>query len=119
MRSFYRAVSSQELRRGPVCNSPADRQPGPLAVPATVTEVHVDLLELFGSVTDGRSGQGRDHPAAVVLALAAAAVVAGMKGDTAIADWVKDCPAAGAGGFVPAGLAPLLRGRRRRRRSGG
>jgi predicted transposase YbfD/YdcC len=49
-------------------------------------------VKLFGSVSDGRSGQGRDHPVAAVLALAAAAVVAGMKGYTAIAGWVKDVP---------------------------
>src|SRR5215468_6177727 len=70
--------------------------------PGTVIEV-CDLLELFGSVRDGRSGQGRDHPVAAVLALAAATVVAGMKGYTAIAGWVKDVPAAGAGGPVHAG----------------
>ena len=51
-----------------------------------------DLLELFSLVTDGRSGQGRDHPVAAVLALAAAAVVAGMKGYTAITGWVNDVP---------------------------
>ncbi len=53
-----------------------------------------DLLELLALVTDGRSGQGRDHPVAAVLALAAATVVvvAGMKGYTAIAGWVKDVP---------------------------
>jgi predicted transposase YbfD/YdcC len=50
------------------------------------------LLELFAVVSDGRSGPGRDHPVAVVLALAAAAVVAGMKGYTAISGWVKDVP---------------------------
>jgi DDE_Tnp_1-associated len=53
-----------------------------------------DLLKLFASVSDGRSGQGRDHPVAAVLALAAAAVLAGMKGYTAIAGWVKDVPSA-------------------------
>ena len=52
-----------------------------------------DLLELLGGVSDGRSSQGRDHPAAVVLTLAAAAVVAGMKGYTAITGWVRDVPA--------------------------
>jgi predicted transposase YbfD/YdcC len=51
-----------------------------------------DLLELFGLVGDGRPGQGRDHPVAAVLALAAAAVVAGMRGYTAIAGWVGDVP---------------------------
>jgi predicted transposase YbfD/YdcC len=65
----------------------ADR--GPVA-PAAVTEIGGDLLELFGSVSDGRPGQGRDHPVAAVLALAAAAVVAGMKGYTAISGWVRD-----------------------------
>jgi predicted transposase YbfD/YdcC len=62
------------------------------AAPATVAEAGDDLLKLLGSVPDGRSGQGRDHPVAAVLALAAAAVVAGMKGYTAIAGWVKDVP---------------------------
>jgi predicted transposase YbfD/YdcC len=43
-------------------------------------------------VSDGRSSQGRDHPAAVVLALVAAATVAGMTGYTAMAGWVADVP---------------------------
>ena len=68
----------------------ADR--GPVA-PAAVTRIDDDLLELFGSVLDGLPGQGRDHPVAAVLALAAAAVVAGMKGYTAISGWVRDVPA--------------------------
>jgi predicted transposase YbfD/YdcC len=70
----------------------ADREPVVPAVPPSGAGAGGDLLELFGLVTDGRSGQGRDHPVAVVLALAAAAVVAGMKGYTAIAGWVKDVP---------------------------
>jgi len=70
----------------------ADREPVAPAAPAALTDVGDDLLKLFGSVSDGRSGQGRDHPVAAVLALAAAAVVAGMKGYTAIAGWVKDVP---------------------------
>jgi predicted transposase YbfD/YdcC len=70
----------------------ADRVPVASAVAATVTEIGDDLLKLFGSVSDGRSDQGRDHPVAAVLALAAAAVVAGMKGYTAIAGWVRDVP---------------------------
>ena len=71
----------------------ADRVPVALAGAAAAAEASDDLLKLFGSVSDGRSGQGRDHPVAAVLALAAAAVVAGMKGYTAIAGWVKDVPA--------------------------
>ena len=70
----------------------ADREPVVPLVAPSGSGGGGDLLELFGLVTDGRSGQGRDHPVAVVLALAAAAVVAGMKGYTAIAGWVKDVP---------------------------
>jgi predicted transposase YbfD/YdcC len=69
----------------------ADRE---LAAPPAPEAAATDLLELFGLVTDGRPGQGRDHPVAAVLALAAAAVVAGMKGYAAIAGWVQDVPPA-------------------------
>lgn len=51
------------------------------------------LLQRFAGVSDGRSGQGRDHPVAVVLTLCAAAVLAGMRSFTAIAGWVADVPA--------------------------
>ena len=52
-----------------------------------------DLLGLLAGVSDGRPGQGRDHPVAAVLALAAAAVVAGSRSFTAIAGWAADVPA--------------------------
>ena len=52
-----------------------------------------DLLQLFAEVSDGRGGQGRVHPVAVVLALCAAAVMAGMGSFTAIAGWAADVPA--------------------------
>jgi hypothetical protein len=52
-----------------------------------------DLLELLAGVSDGRPGQGRDYPVAAVLALAAAAVVAGSRSFTAIAGWAADAPA--------------------------
>jgi hypothetical protein len=96
----------------------ADREPASPAGPAAVAGVCGDLLKLFGSVPDGRSGQGRDHPVAAVLALAAAAVVAGMKGYTAIAGWVRDVPApvladlymrAGAGPARPPSKATIWR----------
>jgi predicted transposase YbfD/YdcC len=96
----------------------ADREPAVPAVPGAATEIAGDLLKLFGSVSDGRSGQGRDHPVAAVLALAAAAVVAGMKGYTAIAGWVKDVPPpvltdlylrAGAGPAAPPSRATIWR----------
>ena len=70
----------------------ADRGRVAPVAPAAVPVAGDDLLKLFGSVSDGRSGQGRDHPIAAVLALGAAAVVAGMKGYTAIAGWVRDVP---------------------------
>ena len=57
-----------------------------------VADACCDLLELFARVSDGPVGPGRDHPVATVLALAAAAVVAGMKGYTAITGWVADVP---------------------------
>lgn len=65
----------------------------PAAAPVVEVPVDVlcdDLLQLLGEVSDGRSSRGRDHPAALVLALAAAATVAGMTGYTAIAGWVAD-----------------------------
>jgi predicted transposase YbfD/YdcC len=66
---------------------------GPI-VSVPVSDVCCELLELFAGVPDGRAGPGRDHPVAAVLALAAAAVVAGMKGYTAITGWVADVPPA-------------------------
>jgi hypothetical protein len=96
-----------------------------VAVP--IGRVCDDLLELLGGVSDGQSGQGRDHPVSVVLALAAAAVVAGMKGYTAITGWVGDVPAAVLAelylraGFRPAGAGVEdddLAGAHRRRRRG-
>jgi hypothetical protein len=57
-----------------------------------VGAVCADLLRLLSGVSDGRSSQGRDHPVGIVLALAAAATVADMKGYTAMAGWVADVP---------------------------
>ncbi len=67
-------------------STPADDFPAPARVCA-------DLLQRFGRVSDGRRDQGRVHPVAVVLALCAAAVVAGMASFTAIAGWATDVPA--------------------------
>jgi predicted transposase YbfD/YdcC len=66
---------------------------GPI-VSVPVADACCDLLELFAGVSDGRVGPGRDHPVAAVLALAAAAVVAGMRGYTAITGWIADVPGA-------------------------
>jgi predicted transposase YbfD/YdcC len=79
---------------------------GPV-VSVPVARVCSGLLEVLGGVSDGRSDQGRDHPVSVVLALAAAAVVAGMRGYTAITGWVSDVPAAVlADLYVRAGALP-------------
>jgi predicted transposase YbfD/YdcC len=60
-------------------------------LPAPVV-VAPDLLQRFAKISDGRRDQGRVHPVAVVLALCAGAVVAGMSSFTAIAGWVADVP---------------------------
>jgi predicted transposase YbfD/YdcC len=87
----------------------------PAAVPAPAAPIvslpvpgeGCDLLVLLAGVPDGRAGQGRDHPVAAVLALAAAAVVAGMKGYTAISGWVADVPPPVlAGLYLRCGAAP-------------
>jgi len=59
----------------------------------TPARVGADLLQRFAQVSDGRRDKGRIHPVAVVLALCAAAVVAGMASFTAIAGWATDVPA--------------------------
>lgn len=51
--------------------------------------------------------KGRDHPVSVALALAAAAVVAGMRGYTAITGWISDVPAGIlANPYIRAGALP-------------
>ena len=52
-----------------------------------------ELLQQFAEVSDGRREQSRVHPVAAVLALCAAAVVAGMGSFTAVAGWAADVPA--------------------------
>ncbi len=74
-----------------LASSPADFGDDPVLSTAAVEGP--DLLRRFGAVSDGRSGQGRDHPVAVVLTLCAAAVLGGMGSFTAIAGWVADVPA--------------------------
>ena len=58
----------------------ADLAPAEPIVSVPVSDVCCDLLELFAGVSDGRVSRGTDHPVAAVLALAAAAVVAGDEG---------------------------------------
>lgn len=91
-RSFHRPTATPELRV-PQSVMSAAQVPVPVGVAqAPVAEVCTGLLDLFAQVGDGRCDQGRDHPVAAVLALAAATTVAGMTGYTAIAGWVGDVP---------------------------
>lgn len=47
------------------------------------------LPEFFQHITDPRRAQGRRHPIGSVLAVAAAAVLCGMRGYKAISDWTQ------------------------------
>ena len=81
----YYGPSPPELRRArlchcqrPVCAGRAadtrladDLTDGRPAAAGPTPAICGDLLELLAGVTDGRLGQGRDHPVAAVLALAA------------------------------------------------
>jgi hypothetical protein len=51
-----------------------------------------DLLAHFLCIPDPRQVQWVEHPLAVVLALAAGAVVAGIRSFTAVAGWIEDAP---------------------------
>ena len=48
------------------------------------------LPDFFAEIPDPRRGQGRRHPLPVVLAIAAAAVLCGMRGYKAIGLWAQD-----------------------------
>jgi hypothetical protein len=50
------------------------------------------LLAVLAGVPDPRSARGRRHPLACILALAAAAVLAGAQSIAAIAEWATDTP---------------------------
>jgi predicted transposase YbfD/YdcC len=50
------------------------------------------LLAYLAAVPDPRATRGRRHPLVAILAMAAAAVLAGARSITAIADWVADAP---------------------------
>jgi predicted transposase YbfD/YdcC len=50
------------------------------------------LLAYLASVPDPRAPRGRRHPLVAILAMAAAAVLAGARSMTAIAEWAADAP---------------------------
>lgn len=47
------------------------------------------LPYFFRDIPDPRRAEGRRHPLATVLAIAAGAILCGMRGYTAISDWAK------------------------------
>jgi hypothetical protein len=55
-----------------------------------VAEQMRTLPDFFADIPDPRRGQGRRHPLPVVLAIAAAATLCGMRGYKAISLWAKD-----------------------------
>ncbi len=48
------------------------------------------LPQFFADIPDPRRGQGRRHPLPVVLAIAAGAILCGMRGYKAISEWAED-----------------------------
>jgi hypothetical protein len=50
----------------------------------------LNLLAYLASVPDPRGPRGRHHPLIAILAMAAAAVLAGARSMTAIAEWAAD-----------------------------
>jgi DDE_Tnp_1-associated len=51
-----------------------------------------DLLAYLATIDDPRARAGRRHPLVAIFAIAAAAVLAGAKSMTAIAEWAADAP---------------------------
>ncbi len=72
------------------------------SIPAALTQLaHADpfgpaegphLLAYLATIGDPRRPSGRRHPLAAILAMAAAAVLAGARSVTAIAEWAADSP---------------------------
>lgn len=53
-------------------------------------ENELSLPDFFRQIKDPRRGQGRCHPVHIVLAIAAGAVLCGMRGYKAISDWAQE-----------------------------
>jgi DDE_Tnp_1-associated len=76
-------------------SSPIWIPPGltPLAAADPLQEAErPDLLAYLATIADPRARAGRRHPLVAILALAAAAVLAGARSFAAIAEWAADAP---------------------------
>jgi hypothetical protein len=80
---------------GKECPAEVLRVPGVtmnLNVGALALDGEGGLFEILASITDPRKRRGVRHSATSLLAMAATAVLAGVKGITAIAQWAEDLP---------------------------
>jgi DDE_Tnp_1-associated len=64
------------------------------------------VLTYLAAVPDPRGTRGRRHPLVAILGLAAAAVLAGARSLTAIAEWALMPPSRSGPGWVPAAMPP-------------
>jgi hypothetical protein len=64
------------------------------------------LLAYLAAVPDPRASAGRRHPLVAILAVAAAAVLAGARSFTAIAEWPPTLPSRSARRSAPAATCP-------------
>jgi urease gamma subunit len=64
------------------------------------------LLAYLATIADPRAPRGHRHPLIAILAMAAAAVLAGARSMTAIAEWAADTPRASGPRSAPARNSP-------------
>jgi hypothetical protein len=77
------------------------------------------LLAYLATIPDPRAPRGHRHPLIAILAMAAAAVLAGARSMTAIAEWAADTPRASGPRSAPAARAPTITASRPRPPSAG
>ena len=72
---------------------PAALAPLPQTDPCQLQDTDaIHLLAYLAAVPDPRAARGRRHPLVAILAMAAAAVLAGARSIAAIAEWAADAP---------------------------
>jgi DDE_Tnp_1-associated len=77
----------------PASPIPAALAPLPQTDPCQLEDTDaIHLLAYLAAVPDPRAARGRRHPLVAILAMAAAAVLAGARSIAAIAEWAADAP---------------------------